>query len=56
MGNGVETEQITSRTDYRLGEPPSITYVGRLHEQKDLGTLLQAVSGCSWHGQGSGSA
>jgi glycosyltransferase involved in cell wall biosynthesis len=52
MGNGVETDRIAPRSDYRLGDPTTITYVGRLHAQKDLPTLLRAVSRLSgeWPG------
>jgi glycosyltransferase involved in cell wall biosynthesis len=44
MANGVETNRMAPRTDYRLRQPATIAYVGRLHAQKDIATLLRAFS------------
>ena len=44
MANGVETDRMAPRTDYRWGEPGTIAYVGRLHAQKDITTLLRAFA------------
>jgi glycosyltransferase involved in cell wall biosynthesis/Ser/Thr protein kinase RdoA (MazF antagonist) len=43
FGNGVEIGDIEPRTDYSLGDPPRLLYVGRLHPQKGLDVLLQAL-------------
>ena len=40
--NGVETDRVEPRTDYRLGQPATVTFVGRLHPKKGVDTLLQA--------------
>lgn len=40
--NGVETESQTVKTDYQLSDTITITFVGRLHAQKGLDTLLHA--------------
>lgn len=42
LPNGVETDAITARVSYELHEPARIVFVGRLHPQKGLDTLLQA--------------
>ncbi len=42
LTNGVEVDQIRAKTDYALHSPPRIVFVGRLHEQKGLDTLLRA--------------
>lgn len=42
MPNGVETEGITCKVDYQVGSEIKITFVGRLHAQKGLETLLLA--------------
>ena len=44
MPNGVETDGITYKTDYKAGPVTKITFVGRLHAQKGLETLLIAFS------------
>ena len=41
--NGVRTESAPSRTDHRTGGPVRIVFVGRLHEQKGIETLLAAA-------------
>ena len=43
VGNGVETDRIQPRADYSLGQPARLLYVGRLHPQKGLDVLLQAI-------------
>lgn len=43
MPNGVEINGITPKTDYNLHHPITVTFVGRLHPQKGLDTLLKAV-------------
>ena len=42
--NGVEIEQIKHKTDYKLGREITVTFVGRLHPQKGINTLLAAFS------------
>jgi len=42
LPNGVETEQIKPKTDYRLGHEVTVTFVGRLHPQKGVDVLLSA--------------
>lgn len=51
FGNGVETADIRPRADYRLGDPPTLVYVGRLHPQKGLDVLLQAMRALADEGQ-----
>src|SRR5215813_11868862 len=48
MVNGIEAEKFTPRSDYTLGKPPKIVFVGRLEPQKDVKTLLQAVKILNW--------
>ncbi len=43
LPNGVDTDR-RPRTDYGLGDPATITYVGRLHRQKGLDVLLHAFA------------
>jgi glycosyltransferase involved in cell wall biosynthesis len=43
LGNGVETDQIPAKSEYALHHLPRLIFVGRLHEQKGLDILLQAV-------------
>jgi glycosyltransferase involved in cell wall biosynthesis/Ser/Thr protein kinase RdoA (MazF antagonist) len=43
FGNGVEIDGIQPRRDYRLGQPAGLVYVGRLHPQKGLDVLLEAI-------------
>lgn len=42
LGNGVEVDDNMCRVTYALHEPARILYVGRLHKQKGLDTLLHA--------------
>jgi glycosyltransferase involved in cell wall biosynthesis len=42
LGNGIEYERIIPKKDYALHSPARIIFIGRLHEQKDLNTLLSA--------------
>ncbi|HZD11571.1 MAG TPA: glycosyltransferase [Candidatus Binatia bacterium] len=42
LPNGVETNEIKPKREYRLHDPARIVYVGRLHKQKGLNTLLRA--------------
>jgi glycosyltransferase involved in cell wall biosynthesis len=41
--NGVETEQIERKVDYRLDHEIRVTFVGRLHPQKGVDVLLSAL-------------
>lgn len=43
LANGVETETITAKTDYVLHTPARLIFVGRLHPQKGVDTLLRAM-------------
>lgn len=43
LPNGVETAR-PPRTDHRLHDPACVLYVGRLHQQKGLDTLLHAFA------------
>jgi glycosyltransferase involved in cell wall biosynthesis len=40
--NGVEADRIRAKASYRPSDPTVITYVGRLHQQKGVDTLLRA--------------
>jgi glycosyltransferase involved in cell wall biosynthesis len=42
LTNGVEVDEIVAKEDYTLGSPIRIVFVGRLHEQKGVDTLLKA--------------
>ena len=42
--NGVPVEAIPTRTDHRADGPANVVFVGRLHEQKGIDTLLEATS------------
>ena len=42
LPNGVEVTESMRRTSYALNNPARIIYLGRLHKQKGLDTLLQA--------------
>ena len=42
LPNGVEVEEIEAKANYRLHNPGRIIFVGRLHKQKGLDTLLHA--------------
>ena len=42
LTNGVEVDEIVAKEDYTLGSPIRIVFVGRLHEQKGVDTLLNA--------------
>lgn len=48
--NGVETDRIHPKHSYALHFPPRLIYVGRLHEQKGLDVLLQALRQLSRRG------
>jgi glycosyltransferase involved in cell wall biosynthesis len=40
--NGVETDQVKPKADYRLGSAVKVIFVGRLHPKKGVDTLLLA--------------
>ena len=40
--NGIQGEPMTQNRDYELGDTVIVTFVGRLHPQKDVQTLLEA--------------
>ena len=42
VGNGIEYERIIPKNSYALHDPARVIFVGRLHEQKDIETLLRA--------------
>jgi glycosyltransferase involved in cell wall biosynthesis/Ser/Thr protein kinase RdoA (MazF antagonist) len=42
LPNGVESDDIRPKDSYQLHEPARFVFVGRLHPQKGLDTLLQA--------------
>jgi len=42
--NGVETDHIRPKASYEQSDPTIITYVGRLHRQKGVDTLLRAFA------------
>ena len=43
LPNGVETDTIPAKTSYALNTPATIVFVGRLHPQKGIDTLLHAL-------------
>jgi L-malate glycosyltransferase len=43
LPNGVENETIHPKTAYALHDPIRLIYLGRLHEQKGINVLLEAV-------------
>lgn len=43
LPNGVETDAIPAKTNYALHAPARLIFVGRLHSQKGIDTLLHAV-------------
>ncbi|MEJ2750554.1 MAG: glycosyltransferase family 4 protein, partial [Anaerolineae bacterium] len=43
LPNGVETDAIPAKTNYALHEPARLIFVGRLHPQKGVDTLLHAM-------------
>jgi glycosyltransferase involved in cell wall biosynthesis len=43
MVNGINAETFLPRSNYRLGIPPKLIFMGRLHPQKDVETLLRAL-------------
>lgn len=42
--NGVNIDELVLKTDYGLGDPICLLFIGRLHHQKGLDVLLQAFS------------
>jgi glycosyltransferase involved in cell wall biosynthesis len=44
MVNGIEVDNFTPRLHYTLSIPPKLVFVGRLEPQKDVKTLLQALT------------
>ncbi len=44
LPNGVEVDGIVPKSNYLLQDPIRLIYVGRLHQQKGLDTLLNAIS------------
>jgi glycosyltransferase involved in cell wall biosynthesis len=44
MANGIDAEKYRVRSDYTLGIPPRLVFVGRLEPQKDVATFLQALA------------
>jgi glycosyltransferase involved in cell wall biosynthesis len=42
--NGVQLDPACYKSDYALGDPVTITFVGRLHPQKAIDLLLDALS------------
>lgn len=43
LPNGVETDTVPAKTSYELHQPARLVYVGRLHPQKGIDTLLHAL-------------
>lgn len=44
LPNGVETDEFLPKADHRLHDPATIIYVGRLHPQKGIDVLLEAMA------------
>ncbi|MCB0208632.1 MAG: glycosyltransferase family 4 protein [Anaerolineae bacterium] len=42
--NGVETDQVTVVNDYKVDDVATLLFVGRLHPQKGVDTLLKALA------------
>jgi glycosyltransferase involved in cell wall biosynthesis len=49
LPNGVETDAIPVKTSYDLHTPARLIFVGRLHPQKGIDTLLHAVCQLAEH-------